>query len=73
MYNSKLYWIRFHLASAITGYISISAYASLLDITIGVTSSTIWLRICAIPAENKKYKLITEKKEAWSNSIISKI
>ena len=63
----------FILASAIIGCISISAFTSFLGIPIGVTSSAIWLRICAVPAGIKKYKLVIKKKEAWSNSIVSKI
>ena len=38
------------LASTITRCISISAFASLLGIPIGITSSAIGLKICAIPA-----------------------
>ena len=44
------------LASTITGYILISAFAFLLVITIGVTRSAIGLKICAIAAEIKKCK-----------------
>ena len=51
------------LASAITGCISISAFASWLGIPIGVTSSAIGLRICAIAAGIKKYKSIIKKKK----------
>ena len=36
------------LAPTITGYISISAFTSLIDIPIGITSSAIGLKICAI-------------------------
>ena len=35
------------LASTITRCISISAFASLLDIAIGITSSAVALKICA--------------------------
>ena len=53
------------LASSITGCISISAFASLLDIPVGITSSTIGLKICAITAGIKKFKsMIKKKKEA---------
>ena len=45
------------LASTITGRISISAFAFLLGITIGITSSAIGLKICAIGAGVKKYIL----------------
>ena len=36
------------LASAITGCVSISSFASLVGILIGITSSSIGLKICAI-------------------------
>ena len=44
------------LASTFTGCISISAFASLIGIPIGITSSATGLKICAIAARNKKYK-----------------
>ena len=46
------------LPSAITRYVSISAFASLLAISIGVTSSTIGLKICVVTAEIEKHKSI---------------
>ena len=51
------------LASAVTGCISISAFASLLGIPIGIASSEIGLKICAITAkvqgkQIKRYKSI---------------
>ena len=51
------------LSSTVTGCISISASTSLLRIPIGITSSAIRLKICAITAEMKKYKSITKKKK----------
>ena len=42
------------LVSAITWYVSISAFASLVGIPIGITSSAIGLKICAINAAIKK-------------------
>ena len=50
-------------ASAITACISISAFASLLDIPIGIMSSAIGLKICAIAAGSKMYKSIFKKKK----------
>ena len=50
------------LAYAITGCISISAFASLIGIPIGITSSAIRLNICVIAVGIKKYKSITMKK-----------
>ena len=51
------------LASAITGCISTSTLAYLLGIAIGITSSAIGLKICAITAGIKKYKSIVKKKK----------
>ena len=47
----------------ITGCISISAFASLVGIPMGITSSAIGLKICVITAGIKKYKSIIKKKE----------
>ena len=46
------------LASAITGCISIFAFASLLRVPKGITSSAMRLKSCAIAAGIKKYKSI---------------
>ena len=51
----------FILASTIAGYISIAAFASLLCIPIGNTSSAIGLKVSAIAAGIKKYKSIIKK------------
>ena len=40
----------FILASTVTGCISISAFASLIGIPLGIASSVIGLKICAISA-----------------------
>ena len=54
----------FILGSTIIGCVSISAFASVFDIPIGITSSAIGLKICAITAGIKKYKsIIMEKKK----------
>ena len=58
------------LASTITWYISISVFASLLGIPIGITSSVIGLKICAIAAGIKKYKSVIKKKKKSSDKII---
>ena len=50
-------------AFAITRCISISAFTSLIGIPIGITSSAIGLKICAIAAGIKKYKSIIKEKE----------
>ena len=56
----------FILVSAISGYVSITAFASLLGIPIGITSSTSGLKICTKIAGIKKHKLIIKrKKKTW--------
>ena len=51
------------LASTIIGCVSISAFAFLVGIPIGITSSAIGLKICAITAGIEKYKSIIKKKK----------
>ena len=53
----------FVLASAGTGCISVSDFASLLDIPIEITNYAIGLKICTITAGIKNYKSISKKKE----------
>ena len=55
------------LASTITGCVSISAFASLVGIPIGVTSSAIGLKIWAVTAGIKKYKSLIKKKKKTHN------
>ena len=60
----------FHiLTSAVTGCISISAF-SLLVILIGITSSALGLKICAIAAGIKKYNSITKKKKKKRDKVV---
>ena len=51
------------LASTISGCISISTFASLIDIPIGIMSSAVGLKICTITAGIKKYNSIIRKKK----------
>ena len=69
-YNSKLYWTFSYLASTITECISISAFASLLGIPIGLTSSAIGLKICAIAPGIKRYRSIIKKKKKKHDKIV---
>ena len=47
----------------VTGFVSISAFASLVSIPIGITSSAIRLKICVITVGIKRYKSIIKKKQ----------
>ena len=58
------------LASTINGCILISAFASFLGISIGITSSATGLKICAIAAGIKKYKSIIKKKKKKHDEIV---
>ena len=51
------------LGSSVTGCVSIFAFASLIGIPIGITSSAVGLKICAVTVGIKKYKSIIKKKE----------
>ena len=53
-----------------TGCISISAFASLIGISIGITSSAIGLKLLAITAGIKKYKSIIKKKKKKHDKIV---
>ena len=63
------------LASAIPACVSISLFASLVSIAIGIASPAIGLKIWAITAGIKKYRSMIKKieKKAWWNSILGKI
>ena len=63
------------LISTVTGWDSISTFASLVCLRIGITSSAIGLKTCVITAGIKNYKSIIKKKEkkSWWNSITTKI
>ena len=54
----------------ITGYVSISAFASLVGIPIGIASSTIGIKICVITAGIKRYKSIIKKKKKKDDKIV---
>ena len=57
-------------ASTITRRISISAFASLFGFHMGITSSAVGLKICAVAAGIKKYKSIIKKKEKKYDEIV---
>ena len=51
--------------STISGCVSISTFASLVGISIGIMISAIWLKICVIVAGIKKSIIKKNKEEAW--------
>ena len=60
----------FVLASTITGCVLISAFASWLGISVGITSFAIGLRICAIAGGIKRYKSKIKKKKKKYDKIV---
>ena len=58
------------LGSTITECFSISDFASLLSIPIGITSSAIWFKICVITAGIKKHKPIIKKMKKRHDKIV---
>ena len=55
------------VVSTTTRCVSIFAFASLVGILIGITSSAIGLKICLITAGIKKYKSIDKKRKKKQN------
>ena len=56
--------------SVLTGYVLISAFISLVGLPVGVTSSAVDLKICAITAQLKKYKSVFKKKRKKHDTIV---
>ena len=59
------------LISTVTGGVSISVFATLSDIPLGITSSAIGVKICVIIAAIKKYKSIIKKKKKKHDKLFS--
>ena len=58
------------LASTITSCVSVSAFASLVCVSVDNTSSAIRINICAITAGIKKYKSIIKRKKKKHKKIV---
>ena len=58
------------LASTVTGCVSVSAFASLVRDPVGIVSSAIGIKICAVTAGIKKYKSIIKKKKKKNDKIV---
>ena len=55
------------LVSTVSGYVLISALASLVCVPVNITSSPVGIKACAVTARIKKYKSIKKKRKekAW--------
>ena len=58
------------LASTVAGCVSVSAFASLVHVSVGIMSSPIEIKICGITAGIKKYKSIIKNKTKKHGKIV---
>ena len=58
------------LVSTITNCVSISAFASLVCVPVGITSSAVGIKICAITAGIKMFKSIMKKTKKKHDKIV---
>ena len=61
----------FHIAVSTVSYrVSVFALASLVCVSVGITSSSVGIKIFAIPAVIEKYRLIIKKKKVKYDKIV---
>ena len=58
------------LVSTVAGCVSVSTFASLVFVLVGITSSAVGIKMCAITAGVKKYKAIIKKKKKNHDKIV---
>ena len=58
------------LVSTVSGCISISAFAILACVPVGIRSCAVGIKVCAITAGIKKYKSIIKKKKKKHDKIV---
>ena len=58
------------LSSTITGCVSISAFASLVYVPVGMAYFALWMKICTIIVGIKRYKSIIKKKKKKHDKIV---
>ena len=58
------------LSSTVTSCVSVSAFALLVCVPVGVTNSAVGIKICAIAKGIKKYKSIIKKKKKHDKIVL---
>ena len=58
------------LVSTVTGCVSISAFVSLVCVPMGIASSAVGIKICAVTAGIKNYKSIIKKNKKKHDKIV---
>ena len=66
-----LHWKLTYFSSKITGCVSISVFASLLGIPVGITSSAVGSNICLQTARTKKYNSVIRKYKANYDKVVA--
>ena len=56
--------------SAVSACVSISAFVSLVAVPVGITSSAVGIKICAIIAGIRKYNSVNKKKKKKYDKIV---
>ena len=64
------YFENFVFVSAISGCVSISAFASLVSVPVDTASSAAEIKICTITAGIKKYKSVIKKKRKKYDKVV---
>ena len=59
-----------HFISAVSRYVSISAFVSLVSVLVGIASSAVIIKLCAITAGIKNYKSVIKKKKKKHDKIV---
>ena len=62
--------IFFVFVSAVNSFVSISPFVSLVSDPVGIASSAVGLKMCALTTEIKKYKSLIKKKKKRHNKIV---
>ena len=60
----------FILSSTVTGCVSISAFASLVFVPVGITSTAVGINICAITAGFKSISQLKKKKKKHNKIVL---
>ena len=60
------------LVSRVTGCVSISAFALLVCVPVGITSSAVGIKICIVTTGIYKYKSIIKKKKHYEIVLLEK-
>ena len=58
------------LVSGVNSCVSVSVFASLVGVSVGIASSAVGIKICAITTGIKKYKSIIKKKKKNHDKIV---